>query len=177
MRLRSVDGGLEVSSEHLRFPMMLSMPSPISSSSIDSASNHSIELDSVARLQEEEEEEDSEESDLRGFEFRDLSASASELGFSEPTSWVVWCKDPASERVVANGGRSSEVSKNGCLGALSLQCLPRFFVENMLGYIMARRAVASVHVWLGLFRGVRGFFVEIASGTELLVESESVDDD
>lgn len=39
---------------------------------------------------------------------------------------------------------------------------------------MDRRAAASLYVWLGLFRGVRGFLVEIAIGE--LLDSDNVDE-
>lgn len=39
---------------------------------------------------------------------------------------------------------------------------------------MERRAAASLYVWFGLFRGVRGFLVEIARGES--VDSERVEE-
>lgn len=40
---------------------------------------------------------------------------------------------------------------------------------------MERSAAASLYVWLGRFRGVRGFRVEIASGE--LLDSERVEEE
>lgn len=52
--------------------------------------------------------------------------------------------------------------------------LDRCLGENILGQAVENKAAASLYVWLGRFRGVRDFLVEIASGE--LLDSERVDD-
>lgn len=44
----------------------------------------------------------------------------------------------------------------------------------MVGYAVDRRAAASLYVWLGRFREVRGFRVEIARGE--LLDSDSAEE-
>lgn len=56
----------------------------------------------------------------------------------------------------------------------NLKGFERCLGENIFGQAVESKVAASLYVWLGLFRGVRGFLGEIASGE--LLDSERVDE-
>ena len=89
--------------------------------------------------------------------------------------WIGWRSGKQELSKTRNGNSNSgDSSRKASVGLVNLPGFLRLSVEKRFGYAVESRAAASLYVWFGRFRGVRGFLVEIANGE--LLDSEIVEE-